>query len=162
MYGYVGNDPINYIDPNGLHLIIYWQQSTGKYIGYDSENPNVRLIQGQGYSGYRDAANDPERQDEEFKGPIPQGEYTIEEETNDIGPLSFPLTPDEGNKMFGRYNFYIHGANSQKDTPENPFSSSEGCPIMSNTQNYRGVPGDRTLISKYRSELGGAKLIVIQ
>ena len=80
-----------------------------------------------GYSGMGLYKNDPTAENVHSEGPIPCGKYTINppESTVEHGPYVLPLTPDEGNEMFGRAGFLIHG-----DSLEHPGAASEGCIIM--------------------------------
>ncbi|MDW6002752.1 tlde1 domain-containing protein [Vibrio mangrovi] len=77
------------------------------------------------YSGNGIGKNNPEMQNVKSKGPIPRGRYTI------VGtPFKHPhtgiytlrLRPDDGNQMFGRSGFMIHG-----DSQAHPGQASEGC-----------------------------------
>ena len=81
-----------------------------------------------GYSGaLPDGVNNPAMQQVECVGPIPKGQYTIEEprDTEAHGPYAMPLTPAPTNEMFGRAGFLIHG-----DSIARPGSASEGCIIL--------------------------------
>lgn len=80
-----------------------------------------------GWSGELEGMNNPAMQDHPNLGPIPQGFYTIGEPYTHphLGPFTFDLTPDAGNKMFGRSEFRIHGAAFQ-----HPELSSHGCIIL--------------------------------
>jgi hypothetical protein len=80
-----------------------------------------------GYAGFSAGKNNPAAQAVARTGPIPQGMYTIgAAKTHDrLGPCVMALTPDAGNEMFGRSEFYIHG-----DNPTHPGQSSDGCVVI--------------------------------
>ena len=48
------------------------------------------------------------------------------QEHPNLGPVAMPLTPDPGNEMHGRSDFWIHG-----DNPDMNQTASQGCIIMS-------------------------------
>jgi len=64
-------------------------------------------------------------------GPLPQGEYTIEQQQLNVTqtgtqlPNSMRLTPDADNNMFGRDGFIIHGDNQAGNQ-----TASAGCPVF--------------------------------
>jgi Protein of unknown function (DUF2778) len=98
-----------------------YQQSTGWLLGTDGSVFK-------GYSGAEpEGFNNPAMQEVHNIGPIPQGMYTIEApmDTEAHGPYALPLIPVEGNQMFGRSSFLMHG-----DSIESPGTASEGCVIM--------------------------------
>jgi hypothetical protein len=78
----------------------------------------------QGYAGSELGKNNPECESVKDYGPLPCGGYTMQEpvDTKTHGPFVIWLTPDEGNQMFGRAGFGIHG-----DSVVNPGTASEGC-----------------------------------
>lgn len=80
-----------------------------------------------GYSGHEDGVNNPDKQDLIAVGPIPRGTYTImvAQTHKTLGPLAMFLSPDPGNQMHGRSQFWIHGEN-----PAHPGYSSDGCIIL--------------------------------
>ena len=85
-------------------------------------------IIGKGYSGHGDDVNQPAFENVPMMGPLPEGAYKIgrmEATHPKLGVDVMPLTPDDGNEMYGRSAFYIHGDNSQEN-----YSASEGCIIM--------------------------------
>lgn len=83
---------------------------------------------GVGYSGNGIWLNDPNSQNVHAHGPLPQGQYTICQPTAHpkLGPVAMALMPYNGNTMFLRGDFFIHGphANDQHD-------SSDGCIVIS-------------------------------
>jgi hypothetical protein len=102
-----------------------YQQSTGQL------THNGQLA-GVGYSGYGDDKNQPNDESIKDLGPIPCGLYSIgvpecapPEPAGPHGPFVLPLTPDQGNAMFGRAGFLIHG-----DSIEAPGFASRGCMIF--------------------------------
>lgn len=98
-----------------------YEQATGKLF---DENGLV----GTGWAGQLLGKNNPAMQNVKMTGPLPVGKYTINDPIDHpkLGPEAFPLTPDPANEMFGRADFYIHGANRRT-----PSLSSEGCIIQS-------------------------------
>jgi len=71
--------------------------------------------------------NNPAMQAVRCIGPLPVGWYSMSEPFHHpkLGQITFQLTPDPENEMFGRDDFFMHGAGG--DDPEN---SSEGCIIQ--------------------------------
>lgn len=80
-----------------------------------------------GYSGFGDAKNNPERQDDAGVGPIPRGWWhmTGVESGGPTGPFTIILDPEPGTKTFGRSLFRIHG-----DSRAAPGTASHGCIIL--------------------------------
>ena len=83
-----------------------------------------------GYSGNGDTMNDPDSQNVEGHGPVPQGTYRIGPANTvpHLGPIAMALTPDPANTMFGRSGFFIHGDNVLMN-----HTASEGCIILDRT-----------------------------
>lgn len=81
-----------------------------------------------GYSGSGEGKNNPEMQHVADVGPIPCGDYTIEQpiDTAEHGPFVLPLRAATANEMFGRSGFLIHG-----DSIASPGNASKGCIILS-------------------------------
>ena len=126
LYGYVLNDPVNFIDEYGL----YWEysQSSGQLTHIDNQT-GARTQVGTGYAGAGLGKNNPNMQNVPNVGPIPQGNYTIGNATT-RGPLTLPLTPHGDTNTFGRSGFRLHGDNSHGDQ-----SASKGCIVA--TPNVR-------------------------
>lgn len=95
-----------------------FKQSTGEFFDYDG------TLLGKGVAGQGAGLNNPAMQDVHNIGPLPRGTYSIGTPYTHphLGPLTFNLTPDPSNEMFGRSSFRIHGFASV-----HPELSSEGC-----------------------------------
>lgn len=91
-------------------------------------DPNGKVC-ATGYSGHGRGVNNPSLQDEPDIGPIPQGLYSIGAPRDDprTGPFSLPLVAHDGNQMFGRDGFFMHG-----DSIEHPGveEASHGCIVI--------------------------------
>ncbi len=98
-----------------------FKQSTGELF-------KVGMTTGRGAAGQGAGLNNPAKQDVHKIGPLPRGRYKIGAPYHHphLGPLTFNLTPDPANKMFGRDEFKIHGFEAGCDHT-NPRTSSEGC-----------------------------------
>ena len=106
-----------------------YQQSSGKLMNADGANVGI------GYSGGNiginpEAVNNPDMQNLQRIGCLPQGTYEIGAPINHphLGQFAMPLNPDPGNNMYGRGGFYIHGDNQAMNQ-----SASEGCIILART-----------------------------
>lgn len=140
VYAYVGNNPVNWIDPLGL----YWQysQSTGQ-LTYVNNQTGATTSVGTGYSGYGAGLNNPNMQHVPYTGPIPQGAYNIGPAYNhaNLGPVTMNLDPSAGTNTFGRNAFRIHG-----DNPCGCQSASQGCIVFPrNIRHQMSGNGDREL-----------------
>jgi RHS repeat-associated protein len=141
LYGYVSNDPVDFIDPFGLHY--EYNQTTGQ-LTYVDDQTGVRTPVAAGYAGHGQGLNNPNLQNVPNVGPIPQGTYTIGPAHNNphTGPDSMNLTPDPNNNMAGRDAFLMHGDNGRGD-----HSASNGCIIMPHAvRNQVDANDDRTLV----------------
>lgn len=110
-------------------------QSTGNLDFIDDTGRDWAL--GQGWAGNNSRAgdnpnhlpgrNNPALQAVHNIGPLPQGWYDVGAPITHphLGPLAFPLTPDPSNEMFGRSDFFIHGAGGA-----DPANASKGCIIQ--------------------------------
>lgn len=134
LYSYVGQNPLNYVDPSGLKCTL--SQSTGQLNCVNDISKDV-YIDTVGYSGTGAGRNNPAQQGVPFVGPIPRGTYRV-------GPPGFLptsgtpgrlLTPISVQCPSGRdcNSFYIHGDNSQND-------ASNGCPIINKGQGRDKIP----------------------
>jgi RHS repeat-associated core domain len=121
LYAYVGGNPVNWVDPEGLE----WQfsQSTGQWSHVNNQTGAVTNV-GQGYSGTGEGRNNTAMQNVPNVGLTPQGTYDIGPAYNhrNLGPMTMNLTPQSGTNTFGRDLFRIHGDNTRHD-------ASEGCAI---------------------------------
>ena len=119
-----------------------YESSTGRLISPDGE------LVATGYAGGNcgenpEGKNNPAMQDVQAIGPLPEGTYTYTEHIDHpkLGPFAIILIPDEGNEMYGRSAFRMHG-----DSVSHPGCASEGCIIMPRAIRERvfasGVPID--------------------
>ncbi|MFZ5503511.1 MAG: tlde1 domain-containing protein [Pseudomonadota bacterium] len=119
-------------------------QSTGQVTRVDA-NGNSTVL-GTGYSGHGEGVNNPDMQNVEGVGPIPQGRYEIGPQQDNITgegtrlPGSMRLTPLEGTDTFGRDGFIIHGDNARGDQ-----SASKGCPILNRNIRDQIANSDETV-----------------
>ena len=119
-----------------------YEQATGKLL---DENGLIGI----GWAGQLAGKNNPAVQNVPKVGPLPVGNYIVGDVIMShprLGEYVMPLTPDPANEMFGRADFYIHGANRTT-----PATSSEGCIIQSRSareyvgQKIAGSPMDSQL-----------------
>lgn len=101
-----------------------YESSTGRLLHDGPLGPDFLVT---GYSGLDDAKDDPVRQAEHGRGPIPIGQYLIGEafRSEKSGPITMRLTPQLGTRVFGRSGFEIHG-----DSKEHPGQASHGCIVL--------------------------------
>ena len=106
----------------GDRFIIY-SQSKGTIEYHDSDQA---FLIGKGWAGHGAGKNNPELQTVKETGPLPRGWYKIGQPQSHptVGPFALRLTPDEGNEMFGRDGFLIHGASLN---PLKRGEESKGC-----------------------------------
>jgi hypothetical protein len=81
-----------------------------------------------GYSGAGPGKNNPEMEQVQNVGPIPQGDWLIvgpPVNTVTHGPFVLHLKPAPATQTFGRDGFLVHG-----DSVEHPGRASEGCIIL--------------------------------
>ena len=103
-----------------------YQQSSGKL--WNNMGELICTGYAGGDAGKRpDAVNNPKLENAKGVGPLPHGRYTfgIPVDHSQLGPYAIPLTPNLGNKMYGRGGFYMHGDNFNLNR-----SASDGCIIM--------------------------------
>ena len=98
-----------------------YRQKTGELLDANG------VVVGVGYSGIGDGRNNPAMQMVQGHGPIPVGTYSIGEAHSDpqLGPTVMRLTPDAGNEMFHRDDFFVHG-----DSLTHPGQASHGCIVI--------------------------------
>jgi RHS repeat-associated protein len=131
LYGFVGNDPVNYWDFNGLTKI---DVDIGNgTMTVDPEKDGQPPYQMPITSGRGECTNDPECSDKEDTGPIPPGDYNANagdltdpgfvgdvarNARGDWGDWRVPAKPSPGTNTRGRSGFFLHGGR---------FSGSAGC-----------------------------------
>jgi len=93
-----------------------------------------------GYSG-QPGETDQTKKD---KGPIPDGNYTLDQPK---GNMRFPLIPDKSNEMYERFAFQIHGDNKKHDK-----SASHGCIVIDKRDDFK--KGDRLHVTSGASNDG--------
>ncbi len=129
-YVYASENPITRYDLRGL----YWQYfvNTGNLYYVDNSGFRNPTPVGSGYSGNfgglnpDNPQNNPNDENQPYRGPIPAGGYTINPcvTSSSMGPVACSLTPDPTNNMHGRTGFWIHGGNGITTT------QSDGCIIL--------------------------------
>ena len=79
-----------------------------------------------GYSGFKEGKNNPDKEDVRNVGPIPKGLYVLGEAytSNKLGALSIPLYPSCHDALQRTY-FRIHG-----DSSAHPGEASKGCIVL--------------------------------
>lgn len=92
------------------------------YHQYSGELYHNGTLVTRGYSGKGLHKNNPTSESVRGRGSIPRGHYSIGSYTNSKGPMTIILEPSDGNHMYGRDAFRIHG-----DSVREPGSTSEGC-----------------------------------
>ncbi|MBI5196646.1 MAG: DUF2778 domain-containing protein [Nitrospirae bacterium] len=125
LYAYVGNNPVNFVDPFGLYDCTYSISShtmtctpTNTAVGAPFNSGNYVSGNNTGLSGPLTAQNNPAFSGVPFQGPIPPGNYTIGPQRPNSSRRN--LIPDPTNNMQDRNNFQIHGCG-------NPNTCSQGC-----------------------------------
>jgi len=120
LYEYAVSNPVNWIDPSGLDVFIFWGDEITYYD--DNMNPVKSWPATSGKPGF--SASD------KNKGPIPSGGYTIDpnkidkfnpydpsdwdwstpEDRTAWGNTRVPIDPVSGTgDLFGRGGFFVHG-----------------------------------------------------
>jgi hypothetical protein len=97
-----------------------YQQSTGALL-------RDGVFVANGYSGFGDGKNNPDKQEEKGIGPIPVGKYRVGTpfDSPHTSPFAMRLTPLDGTEMFGRTDLEMHG-----DSIAKPGTASHGCVIF--------------------------------
>ena len=111
-----------------------WTQGTGK-LSLDGKDIAT------GYAGAPGYKNDPAAEQLHNRGPLPRGWYTITliyPSHAKFGPNCCVLTPDRGNKMYGRSGFLIHA-----DSIHHPGQASAGCIVVDSSTRRLFRVGDR-------------------
>lgn len=99
---------------------------------------------GYGYAGMGAGKNNPDAQGLQGVGPVPQGRWKICEprHSENTGPYTMNLEPEEGTDTLGRSAFRIHG-----DSIAHPGTASHGCIILSRvTRQLIWESGDHELL----------------
>jgi hypothetical protein len=148
-YQYVGGNPVTRVDPLGLDWV--YHQSTGQMQHVDSNGNSTNV--GNGYAGQNNGLNNPAYQNvpgtgpNTNGGPLPQGNYTIGPQQDNVTSTgktlygSMSLIPDASNNMFDRNGFLIHGDNSLGNQ-----SASEGYIVFNRgVRNQIGQSDDNKL-----------------
>ena len=80
------------------------------------------------WAGNGHGKNNPEACSIKCVGPLPKGVYTLKAPVKHprLGPYAIELIPHPDNKMYGRSDFWIHGASND---PKNRGQESMGCII---------------------------------
>lgn len=110
---YVGNNAVNYVDPEGLDSLVV-DSKTRKITHYNDDGEEVANYP---YTSGLNGITDPKIED---KGPIPLATYTLNPDeitrggflrslTGDWGDYRVPLHPTDGAELHGRSGFFIHG-----------------------------------------------------
>jgi RHS repeat-associated protein len=125
-YGYVGGNPIRFIDPFGL--LCTYSQSSGRMTCVNDQTGEIYYDQ-IGYSGAGSGRNNPDMQNVTNVGPIPQGTWDVGDPYNspNTGQNTITLRPRFPNEclLTGRdcNSFRIHGNNARND-------ASNGCIVL--------------------------------
>ena len=106
-----------------------WHQRAG-------EMTRDGALYARGYAGNGRGKNNPAMQNVPRVGPLPLGIYRMAGTKNDphTGPFTIILEPLDGNEMFGRSAFRIHG-----DSVSSPGNASEGCICISPRSPREGI-----------------------
>jgi len=146
LYGYVGGNPLSFVDPSGLDWI--WSQSLGELYYLDNDT-GILELRGSGYAGRGAGLNNPALQNKPNIGPITQGTYDI----GPIGPIK--ITNEAGQQVllenamrlrrrgrdpFERAGFLFHQGEFVRK------QSSKGCIVLpEHVLKMIGASSDRTL-----------------
>lgn len=113
-----------------------FDQRTGRFtIASPVDDGGIERViyEATGYAGRGRHRNDPESQHLRGLGPLPRGAYDVVGSVDHVrfGPVVFRLSPVEGNSMFGRSGFLIHG-----DSTTRPGDASSGCIVLPRAARY--------------------------
>ena len=137
-YSYVGASPTNFIDLDGL--LTCWYEIYSRALRC-SNNAGQTMVTSATISGTGECENNPSCADQPFKGPIPQGVYTIRPPGwISKRPRWLYLDPSSSNQMQGRNQFFFH--------PQGTIS--QGCIAL--------LPGDMRTIIDWAKQDGGGTL----
>jgi RHS repeat-associated protein len=129
-YGYVMQNPIMLYDLLGLAWDCTFIQSTGQLSCTDDQTGDSVYEKCYSGSESKGGKNNPDKQDDEYDGPIPRGDWGIGSHDESKGPVTIDLIPKAGNDVYsngrGPWTFRMHG-----DSQESPGDASEGCIICS-------------------------------
>lgn len=120
LYAYVKNSPSLFGDPLGLCVEATYSQSTHRFTAHDMETGET-ITTDNAFSGNGPWANQPLADGVGGRGPIPRGDYDIEQSMTipeRSNAIEYPLTP-KSEPPGGRGGFTIH-----------PGSRSNGCVTM--------------------------------
>ena len=128
-YAYVGGNPVSYVDPRGLRSLLF---NGDELLLLDEDNWTI-LRRWTAVSGFQPNHPDPNKrgcgcvdeQEISSRGPIPNGQYTINPEDSNYrnwfnnlrgwgpevawGNARTLIRPKAGTKTFGRSGMYVHG-----------------------------------------------------
>ncbi|MFA5652722.1 MAG: RHS repeat-associated core domain-containing protein, partial [Desulfomonilia bacterium] len=114
LFGYVQNNPVNWIDPWGLDSLVADHGTITHYAD------NGKVVGSYPYSSGRNGVTDPSVPNQ---GPIPPGNYSLDPKTiseggflrnllGDWGKYRAPLNPHPSTDTYGRDGFFLHGGKS--------------------------------------------------
>lgn len=80
IYVTADNNPLTYIDHLGLYAVLCFSYAEGKITGFDHSNPGNTIEIDNVFSGNGSDANNPNSQHKSDQGPLPEGEYWIDDQ----------------------------------------------------------------------------------
>ena len=107
---------------------LFYEIETGLWWVQDNDCSPRRVLCKGSWAGNGKGKNDKLYCNTKCVGPLPVGRYTMLPPVlhATLGPFAIRLVPDEGNRMYGRCDFWIHGPS--KD-PKKYGQESMGCII---------------------------------